>query len=68
MANKEEKTCIKEYPFTNEGAKALLLDNEGIDWPVVYILCGEDNDKKQIAYVGESSSAYYCCYFNFLPN
>ena len=36
------KTTIGKYRFNQEGAKALLNTNKGIDWPVVYILDGKD--------------------------
>ncbi len=58
MNNKLPKTSIKQYPFTDDGAKSLLDDDKGTDWPVVYILDGKGNSKP-IAYVGETSSAYY---------
>lgn len=51
------KTTIGKYSFNQEGAKALLNTNKGIDWPVVYILDGKDG-QKSVAYVGETSSAY----------
>ena len=50
-------TTIGTYSFNEDGAKALLSTNKGVDWPVVYILDGKDG-QKPVAYVGETSSAY----------
>ncbi len=56
-SQKLPKTTIVQYDFTLDGAKQLLNDPKGIDWPVVYILDGLDG-KRPVAYVGETSSAY----------
>ncbi len=55
--NTLSQTQIKKFLFSHEGAEALLNIKKGRDWPVVYILTGV-SDEKNVAYIGETSSAY----------
>lgn len=52
------ETRIRKFEFSDDGIRDIPHMPKGIDWPVVYILTGEDSNKRDVAYVGETSSAF----------
>ncbi len=52
------QTEIRQFDFSEDGARAIILMQKGIDWPVVYILTGVGKGQKEVAYIGETSSAH----------
>ena len=57
-ANPIPQTDIRKFDFSEDGARAIILMQKGIDWPIVYILTGIGKGQKEVAYVGETSSAH----------